>query len=439
MFNPSHHFTASVMTTRRRTLLAAASAMGACVLPIGAMALNQPLRFPRDLGSHNDFDIEWWYLTGYLEVPNHGTPVGVQVTFFRKRIDSTQALSQQLAAKHLVFAHAAIAVPPGLPGHTGKLLHSERTARWNGQSTRPNSLSVSAYPQAWASEQHLDVGIASPDVRPNGISPCPAERDSAPIYARQYGARTECGTTSAGAQAASDAAAAWWLRSTDARTLDASVHASGDRAFALQLTANSTQPPILQGNGGLSQKGPNTNETSWYTTHAQLQLEAKLVVNGHMQQLRGRGWLDHEWSHGFMPQGAIGWDWVGFNFDNGSALTAFQLRDAAGQALWRGGSWRSASGLTNSFAPGDIQFEAGSTWQSPRTGVRYPVAWQLRTPLGRFEIRPIMADQELDSRRSTGTIYWEGLCGLYAIGDAPAKRVAWGYLEMTGYGQPIQL
>ena len=439
MPNPMNNFAGNAMPTRRRALLVAASAIGACALPGHALAGNQPLRFPRDLGSHNDFDIEWWYLTGYLEVPNHHTPIGVQVTFFRKRIDSTQALHQQLAAKHLVFAHAAIAVPPGLAGHTGQLLHSERTARWNGQSARPNDLGVSAYPQAWASEQRMDVGIASPDASPSTISPCHAALDSASTQARENGSRMACGVTVAGTQAVSDTKAAWWMRSTGTHTFDASVHAAGNKAFALQLKANSTQPPILQGNGGLSQKGPNANETSWYTTHAQLQLEAKLVINGHIQQLPGRGWLDHEWSHGFMPQGATGWDWVGFNFDDGSALTAFQLRDTAGQALWRGGSWRSADGLTQSFAPSDVQFEAGSTWQSPRTGVRYPVAWQLRTPQGQFEIRPIMADQELDSRQSTGTIYWEGLCGLYALDGTSAKRVAWGYLEMTGYGQPIQL
>lgn len=396
MPTPSHHLLASTMATRRRALLVAASTIGAYALPRPALAAFEPLRFPRDLGSHNDFDIEWWYLTGYLVVPNHDTPIGVQVTFFRKRIDSTQTLNQRLAAKHLVFAHAAIAIPPGVAGHTGKLLHSQRTARWNGQSTRPSHTGISAYPQAWASGQHMDVGMANPD-------------------------------------------GSWWMRSTDGNTFDASVHAAGDKPFALQLKANSTQPPVLQGNGGLSQKGPNANETSWYTTHAQLQLEAQLVINGQAQQLRGLAWLDHEWSQGFMPQGAAGWDWVGFNLDDGSALTAFQLRDAKGQALWRGGSWRSASGLTHSFAPSDIQFEAGDTWQSPRTGIRYPVVWQLRTEQGQFEIRPIMADQELDSRQSTGTIYWEGLCGLYALEGASAKRVAWGYLEMTGYGQAIQL
>jgi predicted secreted hydrolase len=45
------------------------------------------------------------------------------------------------------------------------------------------------------------------------------------------------------------------------------------------------------------------------------------------------------------------------------------------------------------------------------------------------------ADQELDSRRSTGAVYWEGAVTLERDG-VPAGR---GYLEMTGYARPMKL
>jgi predicted secreted hydrolase len=44
--------------------------------------------------------------------------------------------------------------------------------------------------------------------------------------------------------------------------------------------------------------------------------------------------------------------------------------------------------------------------------------------------------QELDSRSSTGTVYWEGLSDLL---DAQGQRVGRGYLEMTGYAKRIVL
>ena len=105
----------------RRQLLRSAAAQLALGAGVGcglgphnaawAQLSTDGLVFPRDLGSHNNFDIEWWYLTGYVEVAGSATPLGLQVTFFRKRIASNAELTQQLAAKHLVFAHAALAIP----------------------------------------------------------------------------------------------------------------------------------------------------------------------------------------------------------------------------------------------------------------------------------------------------------------------------------------
>jgi predicted secreted hydrolase len=44
-------------------------------------------------------------------------------------------------------------------------------------------------------------------------------------------------------------------------------------------------------------------------------------------------------------------------------------------------------------------------------------------------------DQELDSRASTGTIYWEGAVRAFESG----REVGRGYLELTGYGMPLRL
>jgi len=50
--------------------------------------------------------------------------------------------------------------------------------------------------------------------------------------------------------------------------------------------------------------------------------------------------------------------------------------------------------------------------------------------------RALLDDQELDSQGSTGTVYWEGLSDLL---DASGKAVGRGYLELTGYAQPLRL
>ena len=48
-----------------------------------------------------------------------------------------------------------------------------------------------------------------------------------------------------------------------------------------------------------------------------------------------------------------------------------------------------------------------------------------------YALEPLMDDQELDSRASTGTIYWEGAVRVSASGREAGR----GYLELTGYGR----
>jgi predicted secreted hydrolase len=60
----------------------------------------------------------------------------------------------------------------------------------------------------------------------------------------------------------------------------------------------------------------------------------------------------------------------------------------------------------------------------------------VRTPAGTFGVRSLLDAQEIDARRSTGTVYWEGLSELL---DAQGRRVGLGYLEMTGYAGRLRL
>jgi predicted secreted hydrolase len=75
-------------------------------------------------------------------------------------------------------------------------------------------------------------------------------------------------------------------------------------------------------------------------------------------------------------------------------------------------------------------------WQSASSKARYPVQWAVRTPAGRYTVSALLDDQELDSRSSTGAVYWEGLSDLL---DESGRRIGRGYLEMTGYAATLRL
>ena len=136
-----------------------------------------------------------------------------------------------------------------------------------------------------------------------------------------------------------------------------------------------------------------------------------------------------------MDERASGWDWIGINFHDGSALMAFRMRSREGGKFWAGGAYRSGAGIRRAFSAAEVEFVPLRSWRSPRTGATYPVAWRVEIPGMRVTLEPLMDDQEHDTRASVGTVYWEGAVNAVVDGK-PAGR---GYLELTGYWQAMKL
>ncbi len=230
----------------------------------------------------------------------------------------------------------------------------------------------------------------------------------------------------------------WRLQRTHhaGRSRYATAAGSEVGGFAFDLALDATQPVLVQGVDGVSKKGPGAGQTSRYYSEPQLAVRGTVRVDGRTAAVTGRAWLDHEWSDSILDPAAVGWDWIGINLDDGAALTAFRLRRADGSVLWSGGSHRPAGAETRNFADSEVAFVPGRLWQSPASRARYPVEWRVATPVGHFRVRALLDDQELDSRASTGAIYWEGLS---LLEDEQGRRVGRGYLEMTGYAGKLVL
>ncbi len=207
--------------------------------------------------------------------------------------------------------------------------------------------------------------------------------------------------------------------------------------FSLDLAFSQTQGILLQGKEGLSRKGPDEKQASYYYSQPQLSVSGSLRLKDQTFRIdSGKAWLDHEWSEEILHPSATGWDWIGMNLDDGSALTAFRLRNKEGGAVWDGGSFRAPGGAPYHFSRGEAVFKPVRTWKSPLTQTVYPIEWIVQTPADFYTVRAVVDNQELDSRQSTGSIYWEGLSDLL---NSNGKRVGRGYLEMTGYAQPLRI
>jgi predicted secreted hydrolase len=367
-----NNHTMSPSILRRNLLMASLwSAAGVWALP------QRTLRFPRDFGAHKDFRTEWWYLTGHATA--EGRPFGFQLTFFRSRVDATQSMASRLAARQLIFAHAALTDVQGK-----RLWHDQRIARSSGAT-------------------ELDLASTS-------------ENDTA-VELRG------------------------WSLQRGAGGYRARIMGSD---FALELQFTERQPLLLQGNQGLSRKGPDANQASYYYSQPQLAVRGEVTLKGQKfgvdDRIEHAAWLDHEWSQALLHPDAVGWDWIGMNLFDGSALTAFRLRDKTGVALWDGGSFRAGGSHMKDapyvFSRGEVLFRPMRHWKSPLSQASYPVEWIVRTPADFYTVKAVIDRQELDSRASTGAIYWEGLSDLF---DSQGRHVGRGYLEMTGYAAVLRM
>jgi predicted secreted hydrolase len=221
-----------------------------------------------------------------------------------------------------------------------------------------------------------------------------------------------------------------WRLSLDGNTYTARIPA---RAFTLELNLSAEKPPLLQGEGGFSRKGRRPSEASYYYSRPNLSVRGTLDGRA----VTGIAWLDHEWSSNYLAPDAAGWDWIGINLAGGGALMAFRMRGKDGSVLYAGGTLVNRDGSRTSFGPDDVTFEPLRRWRSPRSGTEYPVALRVRAAGKVFRIEPLMDDQELDSRASTATIYWEGAVRL--LEDETGAEAGRGYLELTGYWRPMKL
>jgi len=330
------------------------------------------LQFPRDLGSHPDFATEWWYITGHLRAGSADT-------------------GQREFGFQLTFFRSRVAATQGMRS-------------------------------AFAAKQLIFAHAAVTDVT------------GKKLWHDQRIAREGFGVAQASAQDSAVTLRDWSLVHDNPQYR--AVAAGSGFQFALALTE--TQPLLLQGDRGLSRKGPDVKQASFYYSLPQLQVTGTLELEGRPMPVQGTAWLDHEWSQALMDPQAVGWDWIGMNLLDGSALTAFRLRDKAGNALWDGGSFRhpSMGAAPHVFSRGEVLFQAVRHWTSPLTRASYPVEWRVRTPADFYIVKAVIDNQELDSRASTGAVYWEGLSELF---DSKGQLVGRGYLEMTGYASPLRL
>ena len=213
---------------------------------------------------------------------------------------------------------------------------------------------------------------------------------------------------------------------------------SSDLEFSIDLRLDGNSEPILHGRDGFSQKGDDVRNASHYYSLTRLETLGRLTVGGETFDVSGSSWMDHEFGSSFLEPSQVGWDWFSVQLDDDTELMLYQLRRSDGRLdLHSAGTLVLNDGAVYALGASDYELTAGSLWTSDSSGAIYPVDWRIRIPSHgmSLSVTAVVDDQELETDRSTGVTYWEGVIEVAGTSDG-VPISGKGYLEMTGYSGP---
>lgn len=376
--------------SRVRATISAVEAMSGEVEGYLRAVEPREFRFPDDHGPHPGYRTEWWYFTGNLE-DEDGRRFGYQLTFFRNEV------APPLGDPDLLGGDVSVTVEEASP---------------DGGATARTS--------AWATRDVYMAHFAVTDV------------EGGDFHAFDRFARGAMGLAGARARPFHVWLEGWELRAVDDdRDFPSRLRAS-DGEVAIDLVLEAGKPPVLQGIDGLSPKGPEPGNASYYYAHTRMPTRGTIRIGEATYSVHGNSWMDREWGTSALGEDQEGWDWFSIQLSDGAEVMFWQLRTRVmGAERFAEGAVVEPDGERRYVHRDQARLEVLDHWTSPRDGTRYPARWRLQIT-GEdvdLEISPLLADQEMN----LAVRYWEGAVRVH--GTRAGRSVdGYGYVEMTGYG-----
>ena len=224
----------------------------------------------------------------------------------------------------------------------------------------------------------------------------------------------------------------WAVFATDEAVSQMFIRAQA-AGFAIDFTLTPLKGPAFHGEDGLSKKGPEPGNASYYYSLSRLETTGTVEIGDKEFDVSGLSWMDREFGTSALSTDAVGWDWFGIHLDDGHDIMVGQIRHQDGglEPLF-GGLLVLPDGTTRYLTAEEFTITPLGSWQSKQSGATYPAGWEIELAFDesslRLELEPLLADQEV----LANVIYWEG--AVRVSGDAQG----YGYAELTGYAQPLR-
>lgn len=349
------------------------------------------MSFPQDHGTHDQFDIEWWYLTANLQ-DEAGDPYGLQWTLFRFK--NPRPSSSQAEANN--SSSSLKNSPVTLNESTVSL-----DKKWHNDQIYMAHASIHSLDTHWFSEKFARGGVGNA-----GLTALPLN-----LFIDDW----------------------QWLNSDgdiglfpSTLTFSATDTSKPNAEASATFTLNQTGPLVQHGDNGFSVKS-NSGHASHYYSAPFISIEGELTqaidtVTTAPIKLKGQAWFDQEWTSQLLDTGTQGWDWLSLHLDDGNKIMAFRMR-LKNQDDYVTGSYITSTGEQITLQPGDLTLRPVSVKKVD--GRQLPLIWKLTIPSKKIDLTiSTLKDKQWNN---AAVPYYEGMVKI------EGSHGGVGFLELTGY------
>ena len=349
------------------------------------------MSFPQDHGTHDQFDIEWWYLTANLQ-DEAGDPYGLQWTLFRFK--NSRPRSSQAEGNN---SSSSLKNSPVMLNESTVFLDK----KWHNDQIYMAHASIHSLDTHWFSEKFARGGVGNA-----GLTALPLN-----LFIDDWQWLNSDGDTGL-------------FPST--LTFSATDTSKPNAEASATFTLNQTGPLVQHGDNGFSVKSNNGHASHYYSAPF-ISIEGELTqaidtVTTAPIKLKGQAWFDKEWTSQLLDTGTQGWDWLSLHLDDGNKIMAFRMR-LKNQDDYVTGSYITSTGEQIALQPGDLTLQPVSVKKVD--GRQLPLIWKLIIPSKKIDLTiSTLKDKQWNN---AAVPYYEGMVKI------EGSHGGVGFLELTGY------
>ena len=349
------------------------------------------MSFPQDHGTHDQFDIEWWYLTANLQ-DEAGDPYGLQWTLFRFK--NSRPRSSQAEGNN---SSSSLKNSPVTLNESTVSLNK----KWHNDQIYMAHASIHSLDTHWFSEKFARGGVGNA-----GLTVLPLN-----LFIDDWQWLNSDGDTGL-------------FPST--LTFSATDTSKPNAEASATFTLNQTGPLVQHGDNGFSVKSNNGHASHYYSAPF-ISIEGELTqaidtVTTAPIKLKGQAWFDKEWTSQLLDTGTQGWDWLSLHLDDGNKIMAFRMR-LKNQDDYVTGSYITSTGEQITLQPGDLTLQPVSVKKVD--GRQLPLIWKLIIPSKKIDLTiSTLKDKQWNN---AAVPYYEGMVKI------EGSHGGVGFLELTGY------